>query len=114
MPLIPPADVPAIHRLAERSRAGFQSGLEQRRAVHEPLQLLRDAVHVDRERRAAVADEREPQLLPALLLRCVDAVGGHADRDRAILTFPASSCELADGGQATKWVPWFASLTRTR
>ena len=92
---MPPADVPAttstttrvrtpasfatrlekidVERLALRVRLRREVCVEQGRRLDEPVQLLRDAVHVDRERRAAVTDDAEPQLLRRVL--AVGAIG---------------------------------------
>ena len=87
-PLIPPADVPAttstttrvrtlpasrsassvqepaVDALAELGASAAGVGrVEQRGRLDEAVELLRHPVHVDRQRRAAVADEREAELL---------------------------------------------------
>ena len=55
---------PPVDALTEARRLG--TGLrrvEQRRSTDEAVELLRQTVHVDRQRRAAVADQRKAELL---------------------------------------------------
>src|SRR5439155_19874672 len=52
----------AVNRLAEGLRSRLTPRLKQGGAPDEPVQLFRHAVHVDRKRGAAVANEGKPQL----------------------------------------------------
>ena len=52
---------PPVDALARRGRLAV-ARLEQGRALDDPVELLRHAVHVDRERRASVADQRQAEL----------------------------------------------------
>jgi len=54
---------PAVDALALRGLSFGSAGIQQRRALDEPVQLLGDAVHVDRERGTSVTDQREAKLL---------------------------------------------------
>jgi hypothetical protein len=57
-----------VEDLAARLLLRRQVCVEERGCLDEAVQLLRDAVHVDRERRAPVADDAEPQLLHRIVL----------------------------------------------
>ena len=59
VPLGEVAQEPGIEALARRPAVLAGPGLQQCRALDEPVELLRDPVHVDRERGASVTDERK-------------------------------------------------------
>ena len=60
----------AVHPLARRRRGAATIG--ERRCLDEALQLLRRPVHVDRQRRSAVQDDRESELAHLSTLGRVD------------------------------------------
>ena len=60
----------AVHPLARRRRGAPAIG--ERRGLDEALQLFRRPVHVDRERRSAIEDDREPELAHLATLGGVD------------------------------------------